>query len=675
MRISIFWKLLGMSLVTILLLAFCVTLGVRHYVIKGFDAESMNRIKVFMGSVEQEVHDRAEALKVVGKLMADNPDVIRAVEQGDAAFLRRYAQEVMRSTEVEFITISDARGGVLARGHSQRAGDSVLNQKNVERALQGQVSVGVEPGTEVKLSLRAGYPVRSGGRVVGVITPGINLSSLAFVDSIKQRLGAECTIFDRETRISSTIEVNGKRAVGTVMDNPAVIEAVLKRADKFIGRNVILGHAYDTAYWPIIDANGKSAGMFFIGLKREIIEAAERSVINSVLAISGVVALIMMGLSVLFARSLSRPLIQATAFAGKIADGNLDETLSVGNRDEIGVLAEALGRMVDNLRGMIAQAEAKTLEAEAQAQEARKATEEANKAKAKAESAKREGMLQAAAKLEGVVEVLSSSSEELSAQIEQSDRGAEEQTKRVTETATAMEEMNASVLEVAKNSGSAAEASDSARKKAEAGARVVDQVVAGIGQVQSHSAELKRDMEDLGRQAEAIGQIMNVISDIADQTNLLALNAAIEAARAGDAGRGFAVVADEVRKLAEKTMQATTEVGNAIQGVQQGARKNMENVDRSVKTIEEATLLARQSGESLKEIVLLVEAASDQVRGIATASEQQSAASEEINHSVEQVSVISNQTARAMREASTAVVELANQAQVLKRLVDELKAA
>jgi len=336
---------------------------------------------------------------------------------------------------------------------------------------------------------------------------------------------------------------------------------------------------------------------------------------------------------------------------------------------------DAMQQMVDTLKAKIAEAEEKSRQAAVKEQEALVAMREAEEARRQAESAKREGMLQAAQKLEGVVEVVSSASEELSAQIEQSDRGAEEQSRRVAETATAMEEMNASVLEVARNAGGAADVSENARRMADEGASIVGQVVDGIGQVQQQSLALKRDMEELGRQAESIGQIMNVISDIADQTNLLALNAAIEAARAGDAGRGFAVVADEVRKLAEKTMHATQEVGAAIRGIQQGTRTNMEHVDRSVGTIEGATELAKRSGTALHEIVRLVDAAADQVRGIATASEQQSAASEEINRAVEQVSAISAETAQAMREAATAVSELANQSQVLKRLVDELKQA
>jgi len=197
--------------------------------------------------------------------------------------------------------------------------------------------------------------------------------------------------------------------------------------------------------------------------------------------------------------------------------------------------------------------------------------------------------------------------------------------------------------------------------------------VKGIKEAEGQALRLKTNMGVLGAQAEGIGRIMNVISDIADQTNLLALNAAIEAARAGEAGRGFAVVADEVRKLAEKTMAATKEVGDAISGIQHETRNNIENVDKAVSSIEEATDLANQSGESLAEIVKMVDTAADQVRSIAAASEQQSAASEEINRSIEEVSTISSETSQAMIQAAQAVSELAQQAVVLQGLIEGLQ--
>ncbi|MCA1743154.1 MAG: methyl-accepting chemotaxis protein [Desulfonatronovibrio sp.] len=298
---------------------------------------------------------------------------------------------------------------------------------------------------------------------------------------------------------------------------------------------------------------------------------------------------------------------------------------------------------------------------------------EANKLKRQAEQALKDGMNQAAASIEGVVERMTSASEELSAQVEESSRGAEEQKSRTAETATAMEEMNATVLEVAKNASSAAQGADQAREKAYNGADVVSSAVEAINQVSEQAGRVKSELDSLGSQAEQIGKIMTVIEDIADQTNLLALNAAIEAARAGDAGRGFAVVADEVRKLAEKTMNATKEVGQSINSIQEGTRANIDGMDKASELVGNATDLANKSGEVLKEIVVLVEEAADQVRSIATATEEQSAASEEVNRSIDDVNRISVETSDVMNQSAMAISELAKQATELQNLVEQLK--
>jgi methyl-accepting chemotaxis protein len=357
--------------------------------------------------------------------------------------------------------------------------------------------------------------------------------------------------------------------------------------------------------------------------------------------------------------------------ASRIAAGEMDIRFKEHSGDG-GVFA-VLKQMVANLKLKIEEANTVSAQAGEEAKKAQEATKLAEAAKAEAENAKAQGMLQAADRLSSVVHVISSASEQLSAQIEQSSQGAEHQSQRLSETATAMEEMNATVLEVARNASQATETAEKAKSNAQEGANIVSKVVSGIGQVQTQSLELKSDMTVLGKQAEDIGHIMNVISDIADQTNLLALNAAIEAARAGEAGRGFAVVADEVRKLAEKTMTATKEVGDAIQQIQNGTRKNIDNVDRTVKTIEDATELAKASGESLTQIVNYVDLSTDQVRAIATASEEQSSASEEINRSVEEVNRIAAETMDALRQSAQAVADLAQQAQELGSMVQEMQ--
>ena len=338
---------------------------------------------------------------------------------------------------------------------------------------------------------------------------------------------------------------------------------------------------------------------------------------------------------------------------------------------KIGVYGNIVG-MVAALKEHIDNARRESERAAEESRKAQVAMKKAEAAGAEAQS-KAESMLIAADKLEEVAHIVSSASAELSAQIEQSERGASEQAARVTETATAMEEMNSTVIEVAKNAGAASDVSARTREKADDGAGVVEQAVERIRQVQQESLALKEDMAVLDEHAKSISQIMGVISDIADQTNLLALNAAIEAARAGEAGRGFAVVADEVRKLAEKTMASTTDVGNAINAIQQSTEKSVAQVDRAVRVIEEATDYAGKSGEALKEIVSMADSTADQVRAIATASEQQSASSEEINQSINQVNTIAGETARAMEEAAKAVSDLAGQAQVLTSLIEDMK--
>jgi len=280
------------------------------------------------------------------------------------------------------------------------------------------------------------------------------------------------------------------------------------------------------------------------------------------------------------------------------------------------------------------------------------------RARVQGEAARCQSLSSASGTLRDAIGGINAAADELQAATMNASKGAREQRRLSSESASAMEQMNASVAQVAESAEAAAVAADRAMERARAGAGAVDETVTAILAVNQRTSELSEVVSGLGEQAEGIGRIMNVIADIADQTNLLALNAAIEAARAGDAGRGFAVVADEVRKLAEKTMEATRDVGQQVQAIQGGVDRTRSGMTEAASLVEQATGVARRSGEMLAAIVELAGENADQIRSIATAATEQSAASEQVTRAVAQVDHISSRTDDDMNSSSQALEAL-----------------
>ncbi|CCO25500.1 methyl-accepting chemotaxis protein [Maridesulfovibrio hydrothermalis] len=673
MKFSIRNKIVLMSVCIALVTAISIFLTVNYYVGEGFATEAVRNISTMHKVVDRHIETLSKGFREKAQLLGNDVGLIKSVQSRNKEEAHNLLKALMFETQSEFITLTDKKGNVIARAHSSRAGDSVQSHGTVQNALRGQVSSGIIKGKEVKFSLRATAPVKDGNHIIGTISLGTSLSDKDFVDDIKKFSDLEVTVFNGDTREMTTIIKSGRRAVGTRMNNPKVLETVINRGESFLARNNILGIDYQTAYWPIKGMNGDNIGMWFIGMPIETMIKSQNSVRNSSLAVIAIIIPFIMLVAWFLARSIAKPIVQTTEYATNVAGGDLDQVLTVTTKDEVGVLADALGSMVVNLKEKISEAQEQTRLAAVETEKAHKAMKEAEEARAQAETAKRDGMLQAAEELQGVVEIISAASEELSAQIEQSSTGSDMQSQRTGETATAMEEMNATVLEVARSSGKASGTANEAKSTATAGAEVVKTMISGIGTVQNYSQALEQEMGQLGTSANKIGQIIDVISDIADQTNLLALNAAIEAARAGEAGRGFAVVADEVRKLAEKTMTATSEVEQAIAGIQRGTNESIRQCSNTVKEISSVSNMAADAGNSLTEIMALNDEVSDQIRGIAAACEEQSATSEEINRAVEEINNISTETSDAMRQSSEAIMDLAGQAQRLKAIIEQMQ--
>ena len=341
-----------------------------------------------------------------------------------------------------------------------------------------------------------------------------------------------------------------------------------------------------------------------------------------------------------------------------ISDGNSNAELPESGDNVFGKMCGSLHRIVSYIGELEEQLEkAKKVAKEAESK-ALDAQDQARQARERGEAARCQGLLSAAGTLDVSIQSIREHSCHLAEVASSARNGASGQQRFIEEAATAMEEMNAAVSESARNASDAADDAARVMEYAGSGSEVVARTLESISSVSVKSQFLVENVAGLGEQAEGVGTIMGVISDIADQTNLLALNAAIEAARAGEAGRGFAVVADEVRKLAEKTMDATRDVGVAIQGIQEQVAQTIGGVREMSGLTDEAAVLARESGQALGEIVENAGTSAERIGSIATAAAQQAITSEALAQNISEIHSISEATGQGMEEAVQAVVRV-----------------
>ena len=252
------------------------------------------------------------------------------------------------------------------------------------------------------------------------------------------------------------------------------------------------------------------------------------------------------------------------------------------------------------------------------------------------------------------------------------DNGIEVQLFRLHESNSAMDSMVHSVEEVANSASTASSGAQASREKALVGAKEVNEAVTSIETVKDTVLELKEAMQVLGTKAGNIGKVMGVINEVADQTNLLALNAAIEAARAGEAGRGFSVVADEVRKLAEKTMNATREVEEAVRSIQEETRRNVQAVDQAAKYTVLSAQRASRAGEFMTSIVESMQETAGQLSSIADATAAQSRTSRQTNEALAEVERVATSTTRHMQTFMSALVKFSSGMEEMSMIVHAL---
>lgn len=288
--------------------------------------------------------------------------------------------------------------------------------------------------------------------------------------------------------------------------------------------------------------------------------------------------------------------------AKKLADGDLDFSLTVYTKDSIGQLASSFNEVSDNLNEIMSN-------------------------------------------IQEASEQVASGSRQVSESSMSLSQGATEQASSIEQLTASIEEIAAQTRLNAQNANQANELADLTKVSA----------IQGNDQMKS----MLKSMDEINEASNNISKIIKVIDEIAFQTNILALNAAVEAARAGQHGKGFAVVAEEVRNLAARSANAAKETTTLIEG-------SIHKVAGGTKIANETASALAQIVESIEKVSDLVGNIAVASNEQATGVEQVNQGVSQIASVVQTTSATSEETAAASEELSSQAEMLKEQVSKFK---------
>ena len=252
---------------------------------------------------------------------------------------------------------------------------------------------------------------------------------------------------------------------------------------------------------------------------------------------------------------------------------------------------------------------------------------------------------------------------------------SQKQSRDIQETGQAVLDMAAQITDVSKSASESAEVARQSVSAAEEGSRAVENAIKGMNEIREQIQETSKRIKRLGESSQEIGEITELISDITEQTNVLALNAAIQAASAGEAGRGFSVVAEEVQRLAERSGEATKQIGALVRTIQTDTHDAVAAMEKSTQGVVEGAKLSDAAGAALLDIRRVSNRLAELIQSISSATEMQATSANGVAQNIQNILTVTEQAAEGTQQTASSIRELSRLAEELKNSVSRFRVA
>lgn len=521
----------------------------------------------------QKEAELAAALEELQKSIAGQKEVEAEVAQGRTAF------EDQKAVFESFVASSQNSKTARARflmlvdqitGECNRAFDMV-NQDSVARSDPNQLAGIANLRGKVVLP----YVIHLQSYV-----HSFDAEKFAPLDEEGNNLRTQLEAYSRDFPASPALP-----ALNRLRDNAAQIlseATALKEAHDYLQAGVGALQAEGNIIAEEIQHMEEKMNAFGAGLAKNL-RGSNDSAISSIIIVS--VSVLVVGIMVAFVltRIIVRPVREAMRVANSLAEGDLRVQIKTHSRDEIGILLDAMRKMVKNISHF-------------------------------------------AKDLRSAADHVASGSRQVNSAATQLSQGATEQSAAAEESTSSVEEMSAGINQ---NSDNARQTEKIASKAA--------------GDAQEAGEAVGRTVLAMKEIAEKI----SIIQEIARQTDLLALNAAIEAARAGEQGKGFAVVAAAVRKLAERSQAAAAEIGKlsgsrieVAEGAGQMLSRLIPDIRKTADLVQEISASCSEQNSGAAQIGRAIEELDRVVQKNAASAEEMASIAQEMDRQAEQMRAI-----------------------------------
>lgn len=454
--------------------------------------------------------------------------------------------------------------------------------------------------------------------------------SYQFIDSLKAD-DIEQTLFIGDERfITSIIDENGKRNEGTKAE-PEIWEQVKAGNDYKASGVEIHGEKYYVYYSPVYSDDGEILGMAFSGERQSAVENSLADTLMNQFIISGILLVLFVGIMIVLAFRIRRPLMITSGYIERVADGDLSgrpECSSVIS--EVKTLINASTSLADKLGGIVTEVD------------------------------------EHADILDSSMASLNELAETNSTSTNQIRQVMDDLSSTAVTLADNVQSVNAKVSEMGDNmsaiNSEAVTLNDNSDKMNRAGQNVSESMTLVL--TSSHTAsdiiaQLIEQVNETNKAIASINEAVELISDITSQTNLLSLNASIEAARAGQAGRGFAVVASEIKQLADQSSQGADSIKNIADNILEKSNRSVILTGRMKELAEQEQTDIGNAKESFDILNRIIEENAAIAQTVMDKTKNLEALKLDIINSVSELSAISEENAASNEEVTARVTEIA----------------